>query len=313
MKILFLDTGFDYTSEYFRQQRGKVSGCTNVCLYNIQKRSVVQKVIQAIGIYLFPPVLYLIYGEWKKNIDKYDVFIVASRKSAKYAVQYLRKRTNKRIIIWYWNLVTKKELSPEYCRKLGCETWSFDKVDCEKYGMKFGDTYYFQPAKLNSDCMESKYKMFYVGIDRPGREELLNRLGNYLKGFNYRYKFNLTAIPNKPNKNKKIYSKRLDYQEIIKFIGESESILDLNRSNQSGMTLRPLEAIFFDKKLITNNTSIVKYKAYVNENTYILKDNDYEDLIDFLEQPNIEIDNNIKKHYVFSSWLKRIVDDEQAD
>lgn len=312
MRVLYLDTGFDSSSEYFRDQREKVEGCISQCLYKKPNKNIVSKIIIALGIYIYSPLLYLVYGTWKKQLNKYDMFIVVSRKAAKYAVKYIKKKTGKKVVVWYWNLVTNKEILPYYCKKIDCEPWSFDRNDCKKYGMYFGDTYYFPPDENNNE--KNNKSVFYVGINRPGRKELLNRLGNYLKANGLKYSFNLTALPTDSPAVQTQYSPRMRYEEIIEEIIKSESILDLNRANQSGMTLRPMEALFFKRKLITNNENIVNYYIYDERNTYIIKNDDFKGLADFLKTPYFEDEKNKKKReiYSFKEWLHRIEMNQEA-
>ena len=313
MKVLYLDTGFDSSSEYFRVQREKVKGCTNQCLYKNQNKSIASKIVMALGIYIFSPLLYFVYGDWKKQLDQYDMFIVVSRKAAKYAVKYIKQKTGKRVVVWYWNLVTDKELPPDYCKKVGCEPWSFDRDDCRKYDMRFGDTYYFPPEKSkNSEKIDNS--MFYVGINRPGRKKLLTCLGDYLKANGLKYRFNLTAIPTESAVVRAQYSPRMKYEEIIDAIKSSTSVLDLNRENQSGMTLRPMEALFYRRKLVTNNINIKRYSVYDKDNTFILKNSDFDGLAEFLAMPYIENKlNETKRHtYSFSEWLRRLAENREA-
>ena len=313
MKVLYLDTGFDSSSEYFRVQREKNKNCINQCLYKNQSKGVVSKIIIALGIYFYSPLLYLVYGDWKKQLDQYDMFIVVSRKAAKYAVKYIKKKTGKRVVVWYWNLVTDMELSPEYCRNNGCEPWSFDHEDCRKYDMRFGDTYYFPPEEFQV-AHKIKNDMFYVGINRPGRKNLLAQLGSYLNENGLKYCFNLTAIPTEPAAIRSQYSPRMRYEEIIDAINESRAILDLNRENQSGMTLRPMEALFYKRKLVTNNSDIIQYRIYDKKNTFILNGNNFEGLADFLTKPYIEDQANAdkRKKYSYDEWLKRIINTQEA-
>ena len=211
-------------------------------------------------------------------------------------------------------MVTSKEISPDYCRKHGCEPWSFDKNDCKKYGMKFGDTYYFPPEK-DFTQRTPEYSMFYVGINRPSRKELLDSMGVYLQKNDLKYRFNLTALPTEPASVRAQFSPRMDYEEVIDAISDSASILDLNRENQSGMTLRPMEALFFKRKLVTNNEHIVEYSIYDKNNTFIIKDNDFSELVEFIKMPYIENDSNNKKRrtYSFQQWLERICNDVEAE
>ena len=107
----------------------------------------------------------------------------------------------------------------------------------------------------------------------------------------------------------------MTYEEIINAIRETRAILDLNREDQTGLTLRPLEALFFKRKLVTNNAHIKSYKVYNPENVFVVSDNDFTGLEDFLKRPYVPAGNEeeIFRRYTFSDWLGRIVNEEEAD
>lgn len=310
MHVLFLDSGFDSMNEIFRKEREKVKNVSSKCLYNkVTKRGIFYKLVQFIGIYLFPPILYCIYGDWKYKVKEFDIFIIPSRRSASYAAKYIKKKTNARVIIWYWNTVTKNEMSPIACQRKGYETWSFDINDCNKYNMKFGDTYYFD---IFNQSNEKVYDIFYVGINQPGRKDFLENLSKFLNKKNVKYKFNLCALPNDVEYIQKQFDRRLEYNEVLEYISKSDVILDLNKEKQYGMTLRPLEALFFNKKLITNNKQICLCKKYPLDNVFIINNNNFEELYEFLKEPLVNVSNN-KDYYLFENWLKRIIEDIEAD
>lgn len=309
MKILFLDNVNDSIGMFFRRKRAKVQNIDAECLY--KKRNIFQKLLFGLGVYLFSPILYLTYGGWKNRLKDYDLFIVSSRRPSKYAIKYIKKKTNKRVIVWYWNIVTRRELDPEYCKKLGCETWSFDREDCIKYKMNFGDTYYF-PISGMSDVGED-YDLCYIGMDKKGRIDMLNKFQTYMYSRGLKYKFILTKSPTEKSKKEYQYSERIAYEKVLEYISKSRAILDLNLENQTGMTLRPLEANFMKKKLITNNKNIVNYLAYGKENTFIIGEDNLEQLEEFIKKPYVEVDPEINKHYYFENWLKRIIKGEISE
>ena len=307
MKILYLDTNTDESNDYIRKMRMNVEGVDSFCIYRTKKRNLLFKMIQFFGIYLFSPLLFLIYGDWKNNIEKYDMFIVTSRKSCKFALKFLRKKTDKRIIVWYWNLITNKELLPKYCKKIGCETWTFDVNDAQKYGMKFNDTYYFPNNILKRENAD-EYDVFYCGLNKKGRENQLIKIAEYCEKNNLKYRIYL------PGSNYfKFINKRLKYDELLKLVNASKAIIDLNVEGQSGMTLRALEAIFYNKLLITNNIEIVNYKVYIKENTFIVKDNNLNGLDLFINKKSCEANEGVKKFYLFSTWLSRITEDKEIE
>lgn len=203
-------------------------------------------------------------------------------------------------------------MKPDYCKKYGCEVWSFNKNDCEKYGMKFGDTYYFNIEKLSNTSDKPICDLFFIGVDKPGRIEMMNNIERYCTSNGFVTDINLTVNPERKADSIYNYSPRMRYDEVIEYIINSKTILDLNQPSQSGLSLRPLEALLLKKKLITNNQSIIKYRAYDKNNTFILKKNDFDGLAEFLSSPYIESDSDLFDFYRFESWLNRICNNIEA-
>lgn len=304
-KILFIDS-WDNIGQTFRQERNRVKNVNSVSLY--KNNSILNKIIRLIGLKIYAPFIYFAYGKWKKQIANYDVFILESRRTFEYAIKYIKKNTkDKRIIIWYWNEVTEREMKPQtVIEKYNCEAWTFDKKNAEKYHMNYNDTYYFSTIKLPNNKIENE--VFYVGIDREGRIGELKKIANILNTNNLKYNFNLTISPIKKREKGYNYKERLEYKEVIDEISKTKAILDLTKKTQYGLTLRPMEAIFFNKKLITDNKNILEYKFYNKKNIFIIGYDDFEGIKDFLNSEYEEIDKNIINEYDFENWISRIIE-----
>jgi len=54
--------------------------------------------------------------------------------------------------------------------------------------------------------------------------------------------------------------------------------------------------------LITTNKTILGYEFYHPNNIFVL-DNNYDQLLEFLELPYVEMDDSIIKTYSFTNWL----------
>ena len=105
------------------------------------------------------------------------------------------------------------------------------------------------------------------------------------------------------------YKKRLDYYGVIDLVNSSRSITEIVMSGQEGLTLRAMESIFLKKKLITNNPEIRNKNIYNPNNIFILGEDNIKDLPSFLQKPYQEIDNRIVESYIYSNWLKRLIND----
>lgn len=83
--------------------------------------------------------------------------------------------------------------------------------------------------------------------------------------------------------------------------------MDIVQKGQVGLTLRIMEALFYNKNVITNNRSIQDMKIYDKNNIYILGLDD-RDLVEFIKESICEWDEELKKQYVFNAWLHRFFD-----
>ena len=96
----------------------------------------------------------------------------------------------------------------------------------------------------------------------------------------------------------------MDYDEIVERVRNADILLDYSRDPDAGLSLRAMEALFWQKKLITNNRSVKDSMFYKTNNIYLLGE-DKRTLRDFLELPQVPVEKEIKQQYLLSSWLKR--------
>ena len=308
MKILYIDS-WNNVGDFFRKKREEVPCLNSYGLY--KNDGLINKMFRYIGLHIYKPVLYFCYGSWKKNIRQYDLFIIESRKTFEYLISYINKVCpGKRIVVWYWNEVTPREMNPTYIReKYKCETWTFDKKDSEKYNMFYNNTYFFDSIKLEES--DTKYDVFYIGIDREGRIKIINKLKKIFSNKKINYSFNLTKSPIKKADKNFIYSNYIPYEKTLDLINKSNTILDLTKKSQYGLTLRPVEALFFQKKLITDNKNIKEYDFYNKDNIFILGEDNIENINKFLGTEYKQISPKIKEKYTFEKWIDRLINKQE--
>ena len=78
----------------------------------------------------------------------------------------------------------------------------------------------------------------------------------------------------------------------------------------NGLSFRFFEALYYQKKLITNNTDIINYEFYNPNNIMIIDYNNYTQasILEFLDKEYVNIDSEIINKYSFDNWLKRILE-----
>lgn len=273
---------YDITSVFFPKLR-------NDNIYSFYKPNINQLILK---IFSKLNLNFLFFGKWKKILKDIDVVILFDTGYKSNISKYIqRKNKNCKIIFYNWNLINEDTKFILHDINIS-EIWTFDKNDASKYNLKWNPQFFTHEVKL--ELKDLKYDILFLGRDK-GREVLIE---NYNKIFQQKkLKTKLCII-----KNEKNY---IPYNEYLQLLSESKCILDILSPNQSGFTLRVMEALFLKKKLITNNKEIKNYDFYNKNNIFILEEDNTENIIDFIKSDYKTISKEIIDLYDFENWLKR--------
>jgi hypothetical protein len=190
------------------------------------------------------------------------------------------------------------------------EIFSFDKKDVLTYGFSETTNYiYFDTPEIDTI---QKQNFVYIGsIDN--RLKFLNDFAEHIKKHQLSFLFyaiGKKAFINKlkqlflgKNKNIIFQKKRFSQQETLKMYAESETIVDLVRDNQAGLSFRIFEAIGLQKNVITNNKTIISYDIYDSGKIIYLDDLNKLNKVTFNEE-NYQC--SITKKYSLDNFIKNI-------
>ncbi|MFR7418146.1 hypothetical protein [uncultured Megasphaera sp.] len=249
------------------------------------------------------------YGDWTKHIKDVDTVMLSDGIRGRDIISYIHERNPfARIIIYYLNSIFGHGRNePSKYKDLPCELVTFDQKNANDYNIKFKPYYYpYMEDRIHTE--ESNYNytqdIFFIGGDK-GR---LKKLLYWKKIFEYqglKCKFLILKTKHKfyfCNKGQLI-DKAVPYDKIIEEIRHSRAILDFTQPHQHGLTYRPMEAMCFQKKLITNFEEITDYNFYNPHNIFRLEHDNINDLRRFLEYPYETIDDLVREEYVVTNWL----------
>lgn len=295
-KVLFLEYS---DQDFFAKKMKERSVHVGSYLRNYYKTV---KLFRVLPILVIQPLISFFFDDWKKHIHEYDVLILPASYYAPKVIRYAKKKNKDiRVIVWYWNSIVF-DYDPKFFSHLDCELWSFDRDDCDKYGLKYNSQYYFNDIKLEKE--DSKIDVLFIGRDK-GRLAKLIELEKKFNLLGLSTYFYITETIKKDNTKGYSFKKEMDYSETLELIKKSKAILDFTQDYQAGLTLRPLESLYFGKKLITNNQQIVNHLIYDSENCYILGVDDSDKLNDFVNQPFKKAEQDLLSYYDFDSWIER--------
>lgn len=268
------------------------------------KPNLIQRLINKILIYLGRHPKYKISADRLKDLRNDEIIIVFDTlknysEVCKYIEQIASDTT--KLILYLWNPVSHSKDFEKLSDK-----WiisSFSKEDSEKYGFKFVDTFY-NPYLIDSSAYTHKSNdIFFIGTDK-GRIKKLMGIQDILKKQEITYDFRI--VDNLKRRFDSRYTMGIKYSEVCQIICKSKALLEITQTNQNAPTLRTMEALFFKKKLITNNVKIKNYSFYCKENIFILGEDPIENIKDFINSNYIELPKEIIDYYSFERWLLRI-------
>jgi len=234
------------------------------------------------------------FGNWKDEIKKYENVILLDSGYNSFIAKYIKKRNpNINVIFYYWNVINEnnkkilKDKNIDYF-------WTFDERDSKIYNIRYSPQFY---NKCNISKCEKKFDVCFLGAAK-NREKQIKEIKELLDKNNIKNNIIISYSGDK----------LMSYLEYLCMISESRAILDVIGDNQIGITLRCLEAINYEKKLITNNRDIVKYSFYNKNNVFIIGRDTPDKLNNFFELPYEKIEPDIINEYSYETWVNNLIE-----
>ncbi|MFI3384360.1 hypothetical protein V5G93_24160, partial [Escherichia albertii] len=174
-------------------------------------------------------------------------------------------------IIWLWNPTAKIMKSTaqltffiNLLKKNKVEIWTFDQKDASFFGLKYHNQIYSLAMVNLLKKTNNNIDVLFVGKDKERLKYLL-MIKKRMDRENLATYFHIVKDEGGAyTRDEKLFLSDgiLSYEDYIDKVQRAKCLLDINQSGQTGLTLRVLEALFFSKKLITNNPDIAKYNFY---------------------------------------------------
>jgi len=206
--------------------------------------------------------------------------ISAARTDCTY-LKRLSEKENVTMILVMVNTMARRGSLIEKRRPYFEQTYSFDKQDCEKYGFLYHPTNYSMIVDTEEQPTEND--AFYVGVSK-GRAEIITQVYEKLSSNGAAADFFISGIEKGARKLTGIhYNQWLSYAQVLEHIRHSDCIVEIMDGAQEGVTLRTMEAICYNKKLLTNNQSMKQSKYYESGNIQVFEKPEEID-VDFVKE-----------------------------
>ncbi|WP_267402372.1 MULTISPECIES: hypothetical protein [unclassified Chryseobacterium] len=195
----------------------------------------------------------------------------------------------------------------------------FEKEDYDNYQSDYHNLHYttnFYIDNFENIDEKEREEIFFLGSYLENRIDEIISITSFFEqqniNTNIQIVYKKSNIPEKIKRSKiKVLESSVKYSEMINEIQRSKYLLEFQNTNiHNGLSFRVFESICFKKKLITNNPAIENYDFYHPNNILIWKNQNSEEIHNFLKLEYTDIDPDIYKKYSFSNWINYIFDNK---
>ena len=237
---------------------------------------------------------YIFFSKtWRNKVKKYNTFILFDYGYTQLVTKYIKKHNKKcKIILWHWNPLNQERMDFFKKDKNIDEIWTYDKYGANKFGLTYNTQFYNKYIKLKD--ISHNFDIVFLGANK-NRNDLIEKYQKIFEEKDIKCKFKIVNSSDE----------KVSYEEYLEFISDGRILLDIVAEGVTGITLRIMEGLFFNKKVITNNLTIKEYDFYNENNFFIIENDNFEQLEEFIKRDYIPTKEEILKKYDFEEWIKR--------
>ncbi|HEP1839286.1 TPA: capsular biosynthesis protein CpsH [Streptococcus suis] len=204
---------------------------------------------------------------------------------------------------------------------------TFDLVDAKHFSaFQLRPLFFADEYAIQEKVEQATYDLAFLGTIHSDRYRILKKIDqfaqtNQLSKFyfcylqsKFIYFFYKITNPEYYKAEKEFFTfEKMDSQSISQIVSATNVIIDIEHPKQTGLTMRTIEMIGMQKKLITTNASIKEYDFYNSENIFVIDRSVSELDIDFFNRPYRPLEETIYHKYSLEQWVLDVlgVDDEQ--
>ena len=239
-------------------------------------------------------------------------FSIENRKTLQIIRKFVQARKQS---AWLWDPIRSYRKSARsrwvyklWLKRSGLRAYTFDPVDARAYGIELTEQVFrHDPLPAGTAATARDIDLYFIGTDKNRLAELV-RWKHLFKRDGLHAHFHIVADECKtyaPQDRALVTTACIPYARNLELVRRSKCLLELLQGTQSGPTMRSIEALFFDCKLITDNASIVDCEFYHPSRVFVIGRDQPEDLQAFLRSPVVAAGAELLSKHEIRSWLRK--------
>ncbi|PKN16001.1 MAG: hypothetical protein CVU66_02540 [Deltaproteobacteria bacterium HGW-Deltaproteobacteria-23] len=253
------------------------------------------------------------YVERLKDIDENDSVLFFGIEKLRELRMVRRLIRARKVTLFLWNPLLNQNRIDRHRRvyvealKELAHLCTFDPDDAARFDLQLVPQVYRDVTSFQQEEVTTDVDVYFVGQDKGRLAELL-RLERLLQEAGLTTHFHIicdNSASYAPEDLPHIATKGLSYEDNIRMIRRSRCLLELLQNNQSGLSMRCLEAAFFGKKLITNNLRMEESELYDPARVFLIGRDNEERLRDFVPLPCPKVSQKVLDRHDFRYWCEQ--------
>jgi hypothetical protein len=197
---------------------------------------------------------------------------------------------------------------------------TFDPVDAKTFGWTYRPLFGRNISANKGITVPVQFDWCFIGTIHSDRHRVIHRLrqryGKQARSFVFGYfqsplllfvrrlvDWTLWLAPKGT-----LSTKPMSAAEVAQNVERSTAVLDVEHPRQRGFTMRTIETLLVEKKLITTNKYIVASNLYHPSRVYVINRTEPEIPPEFLDQPYLAVPDSLIKYYSCEGWVSELLE-----
>jgi hypothetical protein len=216
-----------------------------------------------------------------------DFFVINGQTLSLFMIKYLKNKykfTSTRLYFWdsIKNRPTGIKLISEFQK-----TYSFDRQDCDLYNLRYRPLFYdtkYTSTNQGQNKQAFTSDLVFIGTDHKDRTDIISKIAqSHDINFEAEVYFHTRLVffikrfvlrwVNLASNYKRIYKPKSLF-EIIAMYEKSKAVLDIHHPLQTGLTMRTIELVGMQKKIVTTNQNVRLERFYNEDMVHVINRDD---------------------------------------
>ena len=183
---------------------------------------------------------------------------------------------------------------------------TFDPSDANKYSIDLVAQPFFKIDKFDINKI---IDLYFIGSDK-GRLNQLIAIKNKAEQEGLICHFHITPskrIEYSEEEKKHLSFTEISYEENLIIASKAKCLVEIVQENQTGPTMRTMEAAFLGCKLLTNRSSAANDIFYHPSNTYIINGANQIELKSFIDSAPVNFEQEINLTHNIKNWWQKFL------